>query len=139
MIDDLATWLREQIAERRRTVELSGPARVGWATYRHEDGSMAYTSPVAELGDGSGWVTAGQETDPQSVVVVFDPAAELALCDAHTAILDLYERAALRPESQAVAHNNTVDRGYREALEDAVKCVGLAYQHNDGYDERWRP
>jgi hypothetical protein len=142
--EELVEWLREQIAEQRRTVELAGPGVVGWGTYRHEDGSMKYTSPVSG-GDGV-WVTAGTVTAPDSVRVVFDPANVLAQCEASEAILN--EHVHERPHATApqeigcrVCHVSEIDGDITTAPDGwcrTVRAVGIAFRHNAGFRPEWK-
>jgi hypothetical protein len=88
MSSDLVSRLLEAIEAKERSAHESGPARIGWATYRDENGQMLYTSPVAENGDV--WVTAGSETEPTSVQVVYDPSSVLRRCDEDRALVDWY-------------------------------------------------
>jgi hypothetical protein len=59
------------------------------------------------------------------------PRYVLALCDTHTNILD---------QAWRIYENNFSDdpTAYLFA-ENVIRQVGLAYQHNDGYWEGWRP
>lgn len=75
-MDDLVSKLLAAIDETEQNAHGSGV--VAWATYRHADGSMRYTSPVS--GGGDLWFTAGEQTKPDSVRVVFDERAELRRC-----------------------------------------------------------
>jgi hypothetical protein len=70
-----------------------------------------------------------------------DPRDVIAQCEAHTAILDLYGVV-----SDPANADRTDDRGVllshpiaRRRMRDAVRAVGLAYQHRPGYREEWRP
>jgi hypothetical protein len=95
-VSDLVSRLLEAIETEERVARESGPARIGWATYRDENGQMLYTSPVAENGDV--WVTAGSETEPNSVQVVYDPASVLLHCKADRATVIQYDLLRWRPD-----------------------------------------
>lgn len=64
------------------------------------------------------------------------PSEVLAQCEAHTAILDRYERA--RDTGQRGLYTEW-ERAQVEALEYAVEATGLVYQHRPGYRPEWRP
>lgn len=139
MSDDLIAFLRARLDEAEAGAHASGPARVGWATYRDADGGMFYTSPVAELGEGWSkttdpqereWVTGGQETHPTSVHVVYDPADVLADVDAKRGILD--EAGRYSPELE---HG---DNG-EWAFDIVLRLLALPYSDHPDYREEWRP
>lgn len=85
--DDLVPQVLTAIEETERKARGSGV--VGWATYLHADGSMKYTSPVS--GGGGVWVTAGAQTEPDSVQVIFDERAVLRRCAADREIAELHD------------------------------------------------
>ncbi len=89
-MSDLADWLLEQITADERTVHAAGPVRLGWATLRQRDGSMRYTTPVAESTEDT-WVAAGHRfTVKDPVLVVFDPAERRAELAAKRRIIELH-------------------------------------------------
>jgi hypothetical protein len=140
---DLGRWLIEQIDEDERVARDAGPARVAWATYRREDGSMRYTSPVAEHDDI--WVADGHETEPTGVMVVFDPARVLAECLAKRQIIQDHKVIPIWPHGTVGAKNYT---GYKLVCAScdnrmAVPCwtlkwLALPYADRPGYREEWR-
>jgi hypothetical protein len=68
-------------------------------------------------------------------IATHSPRDVLAQCEAHTAILDRYERA--RDAGQRGLYTEW-EQAQVEALEFAVDAVALAYQHRPGYQEAWR-
>lgn len=105
-MSDLVEFLRARLDEDEQLALNVGPAKLGWGTYLHPDGSMAYTSPVASVeADDAEWVTDGKLTWPDAVTVVFDPARVLREVEAKREMLtwdlapslanDLYETLAL--------------------------------------------
>jgi hypothetical protein len=91
-VSDLVSRLLEAIEKVEHTTELAGPAVIGWAAYQHENGSIKYCSPVARNGDV--WVTGGAETEPSSVMVVFDPSSVLRRCEADRELVEAYAKVA---------------------------------------------
>lgn len=110
-MDDLVQWLREQIAERLRM-------------------AREHARVLAEADRRTGPATNDQAIAVAAFMYGYNPKDEIAQCDAHTAILDRYEHERQRFDSELLR---------LEALEDAVRAAGLAYQHRPGYREEWRP
>lgn len=121
-MSDLITRLLEAIEKVEHRIELAGPAVIGWAAYRHENGSIKYCSPVARNGDV--WVTGGAETEPSSVTVVFDPSSVLRRCveDRKTVLafkgMDEAKRGGLIGD---------IDEGKWIGLHIAVDGIALGY------------
>jgi hypothetical protein len=86
---DIAEFLRARLDERHLTLLDVGPARVAWATFRHADGSMRYTSVASSNGDV--WVCDGHTVESDSVQVVFDRSQELADVAAKRQILAMHK------------------------------------------------
>lgn len=103
-LDELVTWLREQIHWTRTTAT---DAATEWVTGPDGD-EMAGEVTSILVG---------------AHIVLNDPRAVLAQCEAHTAML---------------AHALELDdKGDQD--EHLVGLLALAYQHRPGYREEWRP
>lgn len=78
----------------------------------------------------------------------------LLQCAATSAVLDLHDRMSIRPghpmfndahlttESMVICRSCEPEKMFRRTHSwpcRTVKAVALAYQHNPGYQERWRP
>lgn len=127
MTDGLLTWLREQIADTRRIAEAT----------RDQPSDSGRWEVVA--GDTIKVVSAGRvfvraydvpEEDAEHIVLN-DPYAVLAQCEAHTAILDLVN-LDFNDDGQPVTLG-----GYGEAYWDVVRLIAHAYRHRPGYREEW--
>lgn len=144
MDDQLLPWLRTQIAEAER--DAHGAALVLQQAYSvsPEDarrwwvddangcvvvlsGPRPDRQPVAFAPDG------GYLNDVGEHMVRNDPRAVLAQCEAHTRILDLVDLYFNDDGEPSFLG------GYGEAYWDVVRLLALAYQHNPGYQEAWRP
>lgn len=143
-VDELVTWLREQIAEKRRralaTAFLPDGPPPAWTYNRYEFGVTWRDDDGHRIGVAShrsGAVTGlGRYQEALLIadgehIELNDPRSAVAECDAHTAILDLH----------------LLDSGGTELCNDCrdpypcgtVRALGLAYQHRPGYREEWRP
>lgn len=119
-MEDLVQWLREQIAADVSSVHKL--ARAAHPFPEHED----WDRPLRDI-----LVEAGRAYGPY--------IALLDLCEAHTAILDLWRaghNAFKAAEGTILAGAAKVRLG---AYEKTVRTVGLAYRHRPGYREEWRP
>lgn len=120
-VHDLVVWLREQIAadeERTRTGHPFNNGRV----YDQDD---YWVEPNGEAWHTStcGWrVGEGLDRDCECRV----PADVLAQCEAHTGLLDLIVLVL------------GADRRADAVRHQMLRALALAYQHNPGYQERWR-
>lgn len=135
MTVDLVSWLLEQIDWEEHRVGEAGPARLGWATYRGKDRSMDYTTAAAE--SGGQWVVDGVVTTPDSVLVVYDPAKQLAECAAKRRIIELhFTRSGTGGtwDTDPPAMCNECN-----ALQpcDTVSLLALPYATRPGYREEW--
>lgn len=145
-MDELVTWLREQIAQVRQI------AKDGIVRKSHGD----------EWGVGEGRILSWSNRDEQDTEVIgggkpivqcnyeyggpmiaahiaeHDPRAVLAQCDAHEAILNGY--AKLVADDAATRYGDPDARSAFCAYEEVVlPALALAYQHRPGYREEWRP
>lgn len=112
-MDDLVTWLREQIAED----EEAARKRMHHAQENH----LLLQDPKY-----LGLFVPGWHEWPEIEAAA---AHALAQCEAHTAILDRYERAD---------KENHAPDAYSLA-DDLLRALALAYQHRPGYQDMWRP
>jgi hypothetical protein len=136
-VDDLVTWLRAQIAETVRVASATMTAQSDWGGWsaRHSRADFGFSDVVQT---GRVYVVLSEVT-PETAdhIALNDPAAVLAQCEAHTAILD---RCA---ELLDLAGPYYGDVDYRPAcnlVEDTVlPGLALAYRHRPGYREEWRP
>lgn len=96
-LKELIAWLREQLAEIRRTAEQDEETGGTWAAAFDAVGHKA----------------------------------ALGQYDAHTNILDECERTY-------VNHISDDFTAYWLA-ENVIRTLGLAYQHREGYCDKWRP
>src|SRR4051794_34738510 len=112
MIGDLMAWLRDQIEEERSLAAVAqGDTDGVWAPW---------ATPVAEMAlyDSTGKVTQGIHRH----IARQDPRAVLAQCEAHAAILDLFDERFSDPAIWG----------------PVFQALALAYQHCDGYRPEWR-
>jgi hypothetical protein len=75
MTDAIVAFIWARLAEDETIIDHTGPSVLGWATFRRDDGKMAYTTPVA-CHDGE-YVTNGFVVHPASVIEVYDAARVL--------------------------------------------------------------
>lgn len=137
MDDELLPWLRDQIAaaaERTRTGYPFNNGKVhdaeGW--WVEPNGEAWHTSTC-------GW-RVGEGLDNECTCPV--PAAVLAQCEAHTRILDEYETVREHWTIDKLKGELDLDSGLVvdfARLTQMARFVALAYQHNPGYREEWRP
>lgn len=140
MTDDLTAWLLGQIAEDERMITEAGPCRLGWGTYRKANSEMIVTAAVAESTEDT-WITGGMRTIPDSVLVVFDPARELAECAAKRRIIRMYANAVAAVQRGSVsARNRAADETAVDLLGSVLKEYGVVYAEagREGYREEWR-
>lgn len=154
-MDDLMAWLREQTADLRKAALAAlrgypyptpGPAKHD-TDHWHSHWDALYQAP------GRGNYVGGCEIAnfPQAPYAAafaarFDPAAALAQCESHTAILDAVQRYLDGHPGPCTNDDNPWDRECELHLEwnkttlppYAARLVALAYQHNDGFREEWR-
>lgn len=141
-------WLREQIAARRSRAEAC-IAEVGsdYAGDEYADGSG-----TADRDDFPSYPW-GIGTAELAYMADVSPRDTLAQCVAHTRTLDLHDRMSIRPghpmfndahlttESMVICRSCEPEKMFRRTHSwpcRTVKAVALAYQHNPGYQERWR-
>lgn len=128
----LASWLLEQITADERTVHAAGPVRVGWAASRRADGSMRYTSPVAESVDDT-WVTGGHRfTVKEPVLVVFDPVERRAELAAKRRIVERYR--LIRADSIT---NGLIGDVCEEYESEILPRLAESYAQRAGYRAEW--
>lgn len=162
-MDDLVTWLREQVAEDRRAAlacagapwvdDVPGMVHVDPAAIRENKWSLGRLGFVASadnspIGDAY-----------RAHIVRHDPQAVLDLCDAHDALLDAYEQVKAKAdehsqrfvadlrvgkhiyteEYQEERRQGQVHAGRRWGMDIAVLTVAAAYRRDPGYREEWAP
>jgi hypothetical protein len=160
VVDDVVPWLREQIAEDRRLAEeaCDGPWRVDDAGYAEAIYSADGTCVIGG-GRWGGEAPVFDSTEDALHIVRHDPAAVLAQCDAHEALLERYGNAAARramlteaftrdlrkiaelepaEERRRCSEVNTAN-GLVSGYGMAVLLAALAFQHRPGYLKEWRP
>jgi hypothetical protein len=137
--DPLIQFIRDRLDEDEQGARYSGPHRVGWATYLRPDGSMGYTSPVAESipGHGDWWVADGKETKPDSVQVVYDPARVLRGVEAKRQIVDWLVSYGKLPHQPASKHY-LGDMGVYQGLLMAAKWLASEWSDHEFYQEEWQ-
>lgn len=133
-VDELVTWLREQIAEDRRIATEAGGNR--WLeSGESPDSGYAIRSAGANHDDvvGPGHVGGGVwDATSRDHIVRHDPRAVLTQCDAHEAILDGY--AKLVADDAATKYGDPDARSAFYQYEEVVlPALALAYQHRPGY------
>jgi hypothetical protein len=135
----LVTWLREQIAETVRIAQAAKTSVDAWAPGLPPWESARYLGKFASYFD--------------TFVARQNPDAVLAQCDAHTAILDAVQRGLDGHPGPCVNVLGDDPANYSQydscalhiewsetALKPfAARLVALAYRHNPGYREEWRP
>lgn len=119
-MDELVTWLRQQIQWTRST---ANDAATDWASGPDGD-EMALEVSSILVG---------------AHLVLNDPRAMLAQCESHTAILDLWHGTKTAVEAADGTVLASAARVRLGAYDRAVKALGLAYQHRPGYREEWKP
>lgn len=161
-MNDLASWVLEQIAEDERTARAAtpGPWRYNPAKEWHSPEELA-KPPIMRLpgeefvGAGPldatiGVAATGPADDPQSMVnaayiATWDPARVLAECDAKRKIIAMWEDpAAVRSLPEGVHDGRDDDEmeaqvASAEAINAVVHLVALPYADRPGYREDWRP
>lgn len=130
-MDDLVTWLREQIAEDRR---IAGDLPA--------DGVPTHDSRMLTIPVETGVLWPDR----------WNPVAVLAQCDAHEAILDAVQRGLDGHDGPCVNYigQDPADYSRYDSCERhidwakttlppyAAQLVGLAYQHHPGFRAEWR-
>lgn len=154
-MNDLVAFLRARLDEDEATAHYAGPARVAWLTYRNDAGQLYYTTVAAGgEGDWDVWAADGKELpEPDSVLVVYDPARALREVEAKRAILALHEGASGRLH----AEQDDFDAWVRGAatgprpkstgphpkliagLECAIRLLGAVYSGHPDYRPGWSP
>jgi hypothetical protein len=128
--DDLVTWLRRRINERKylaeRAIELGNAAEwqelsSGVLMTIAPDAPQDWTDGVWPMGDSS--LTRLMEAN--------DPRDTIARCEAELAILDLYEQ-------QAAKDNNAMEEDRTWLLARVVRLLATGYKHRPGYREEER-
>ncbi len=123
----LVTWLREQIAETRRVAEAA-----------HEMAPGPWGTPPAMGYDNK---------EIRRHTALNAPPAALAQCAAHEAILDLHvpddDQPLPKGEPWRFICTTCGGGGINEYPTpwpcDTLRALTLAYRHNPGYREEWRP
>jgi len=149
-VDELATWLRERIAEDKAAALACAGAP--WSDYVP---GMVHVDAAAIREDRAfrqlGYV-AHTDNSPsgdayRAHIVRHDPRTALAQCEAHTAILDEHARrevASLEPPTygQTFIVCRRCTAGWMHQIVypcPTLKATALAYRHHPGYREEWRP
>jgi hypothetical protein len=135
---DLVGWLAAVVAEVRRVAEAAppGPWRAsGDYSVENDQPASPYDHSSRKLEVISEGDYGGGAVDAETVahIVLNDPRAALAQCEAHTAILGLVDL------SFTDAGEPITLGGYGEAYWDVVRLVAAAYRHWPGYREEWKP
>lgn len=116
-MDDLIQWLRQQIHWTRTTAE---DAAREWPTGPDGDEIASEVSSI-EVG---------------AHIVLNDPRAVLAQCEAHAAILEIVERYGPPQRIPATDFTTTLSGlAPYYALQRVLAAVAHAYQHRPGYEE----
>lgn len=137
-MDELIQFLRARLDEREAMLHAVGMARLGWATFLRDDGSMGYTSAVSQNGDI--WACDGHVVEPASVQVVFDPKQELADVAAKREIVAMCEfLLETREVQEAVGELSDYSLGRAHAGGGVLRRLALPFADQPGYDESWRP
>lgn len=130
--DDLVTWLRRRIEERRylaqHAIEL-GNAEI-WTEL--SSGVLMTIAPDAPQDTWDG-VHALGDSSLTRLMEANDPRDTIARCEAELAILDMYE------QQHAKAPRNAMEEDRTWLLADVVSLLGSAYKHRDGYQAAWTP
>jgi hypothetical protein len=128
----LWAWLHERVAEHRAAAQfpVSEGTRADWTEV---------ASGVVSVGDDLDDLLALGDLAISRHVVANDPRAVLALCDSHTAILDVHHA-----DTDGTCVGCATHRWGEPWAPDIGDCptlraVTIAYQHHPGYQERWRP
>jgi hypothetical protein len=138
-MDELVTWLREQITEDRQ-----------FATEAMHDRDGTWTHVVTPGGDNKvvddlGYSVSGHydiDSEPwwtQPHIARHDPRTVLAVCNAYTAILDRYETSLRIPLSKISGFVRGQDDGYQQACLDAIRDIAASMADRPGYRAEWRP
>jgi hypothetical protein len=151
--NDLAPWLREQIAEDRAAALMatSGPWRHDPQKCWRKPGTAWCEEAVFAGPPGADAVCiagTGECDDPQSMIDArhiarHDPRTVLAQCDAHEAILEEHWDVNEGDCATCVTgHWGYPTHGGSSPQRfpcKTVRILALAYQHRPGYLEEWRP
>lgn len=132
-VDELVSWLREQVAAVRQTacdaiVRKTGGDEWGvgedripnWRTDEQDTEVIGGGKPIVQCNYEYGGPLIAAH------IAEHDPAAVIAMCDAHTTILD---------RLQKLGSGNDSHRG----LLYATRAIALGYRHRPGYREEWKP
>ena len=140
MSDDLTTWLRKQIGQRKaaaRDLIESEAAAPEW--YEMTSGVLV-TAPPEHDDHWSGTFAIG-DSRLTRFIAANDPRDTIARCDAELAVLAEHEAAVIVYESQ-YATRDGVGNGVLsciKTLERVVRLIGSGYRFRDGYREEWKP
>lgn len=118
-MDDLVTWLREQIAVTKT-----------WAREALDRPWLAEDNYV--LDENGGEVARFEIKADARHAALNEPRAVLAQCEANTALLDSYAEHLALPEYTPYV------KGRRDKALHDIRLLALAYQHRPGYREEWR-
>lgn len=132
-LDDLATWLREQIAaEQDRDRRIQRRARELYRAW-HPSNPYTFNDQADDIRD--------EYLHAAELFVAQEMPAVLAQCDAHSRLVDYYERMCGLWESVS---EDEKERDYRimtQQLGDAgfiLRQLAVAYQHCSGFRGEWR-
>jgi hypothetical protein len=135
-MDGIAEFLRARYDERKLMLLTVSPARLAWATFRHADGSMRYTSAASSNGDV--WVCDGRVVEPDSVQVVFDRDQELADIAAKRRTIDL----VLDEDNGVISADRSIESEWgctSDLHEQLLSLLALPYAGHSDYREDWKP
>lgn len=142
---DLVSWLREQIADLRRTAlaalrgypfeDPDGSDRDGDFWHSHWDALYQGPRPDHPVG-GKELADFPQAPHAAAFAARFDPQAALAQCEAHEKLLDLH------PQSSDLGWLCELCGGEGQNIDctypcDTIRTVALAYRHCPGFREEW--
>jgi hypothetical protein len=144
---DIAVFLRARLDERELMLRTDSPAQIAWATFRHADGSMRYTSVASSNGDV--WVCDGHVVEPDSVQVVFDRAQELADVAAKRRLLaghgpgrwvdESGGRWKDEPDNWDAPWQKCAGEEWTSYPCETVRLLALPYAGHPDYREEWKP
>jgi hypothetical protein len=157
MTHPLLVWLEERLAEAERIARAATPGPWRWNPEKHwrKPGTSWFEEAVfaGEAGASATCVAGTGETDdPQSMadaqhIALHDPAAVLALVEAHRMLLELHanEFPGLTDDEAVCASCGNVAPGPGGEFDavswpcPTVRALVSAYRHAPGWDEAWGP
>lgn len=140
-VDDLVTWLKEQLTEDERLALTASPSpwvieeqpgRIHGRDFLFADITAADNTSVCDTESGS----LGPELGTAWHIFHWEPRRVLAEVQAKLRILDAYASAVTFYDAPANRHHPA---GEVHGLETAVRLLALPYADQPGYLEEWRP